>query len=196
MKEDEEECEQVPTFQPFSNLIDPFPHADPPPPSPPQSDHHPTMTSEKTFSSFSAAVDSINASLLYICSDDNNRHQNYSSDVPRRFSGFAHRLQLAVNHLLRSSPSFDGFPPSGQTAVKGIAVELAKAVETVSVYRTRSKIFVLINCVSLCSSLQERTLAIFRWLSLLDSALVDLPELRKKFADLAIDMKQANFKVL
>ncbi|PON85464.1 Coatomer beta subunit [Trema orientale] len=159
------------------------------------------MTSEPaSFSSFSAAVDSVNASLTYLCpsSDDDShshRNQSYSSDVPRRFSGFAQRLRLAFNQLLRSSPSLDGFPPSVHTAVKGIAVDLAKAVETASVYRSRSKIFVLINCVSLCASLQERTLAIFRWLTLLESAIVDLPELRKKIADLSTDMKQANLNV-
>lgn len=193
MEEEEDEPEPEPEPPPLKPFSNPFPlsHADPVPPPP--SDHPlEKMTSDPP--SFSAAVDSINTSLSHL-SSINDHHQSYSSNVQRRFSGFAQRLQLAVNQLLRSSPSPDGFPASVHTAVKGIAVDLAKAVETASVYRTRSKIFVLINCVTLCAELQERTLAIFRWLNLLESAIVDLPELRKKIADLSLDMKQANFTV-
>lgn len=39
-------------------------------------------------------------------------------------------------------------------------------------------------------------MAISRWLTLLESAMAELPDLRKKIADLSTDMKQANFKVI
>lgn len=82
-----------------------------------------------------------------------------------------------------------------QTALKGIAGDLARAAETMSVYRKRSKIFVLINCLSLSASLQECTLAIGGWLALIEPSLHDQPEFRKKIADLSLDMKQAHFSV-
>lgn len=156
------------------------------------------MAADSSFSSVSDAVDSIHRSLSELCVSDHNqnsRRHRFSFDVEARFSAFARRLQLAINLLLRSSPSPADFPPSVSTALKGIAADLVKALETVSVYRSRSKIFVLINCLSLCASLQERTSAISGWLALLDSALVDVPDLRKKVADLARDMKQARFEV-
>ncbi|KAH7542239.1 hypothetical protein FEM48_Zijuj02G0052300 [Ziziphus jujuba var. spinosa] len=155
------------------------------------------MAAEPAFSSISDAVNSIRHSLSDLCLPDQTHHHHFSFSVPARFSSFAHRLQLVLNQLLRSSssPSLDDFPPSVHTALKGIAADLVKALDTVSVYKTRSKIFVLINCLSLCSSLHERTSAISGWLALLDSAIVDSPELRKKVADLSRDMKQARFEV-
>lgn len=145
-----------------------------------------------TSSSASTALDSINSSLADLCAP---HYHHCSFDVPRRFSGFAQRLQLALSQLTRSTSSLDAFPPSVLTALKGIAAELGEALKTVSCYRTKGKIFVLINCISLCKSINEKTVAISGWLALLDSAIEDLPDLRKKIADLSRDMKQTQFKV-
>lgn len=148
------------------------------------------MTSSADFPS--AAVDSITRSLSEIC--DTSSSDVYSSDAPRRFSGFANRLQLVLNQCVRSS-SPETTSPSLNTALKGIAGDLAKAAEEIAVYKRRSRIYVLIHCKDLCASLQERTIAIGAWLALLDSALVSNPDLRTKAADLARDMKQAQFNV-
>ncbi|XP_057513189.1 U-box domain-containing protein 44-like [Actinidia eriantha] len=140
--------------------------------------------------STSSAVSSIHRSLSEICtSAGEDRWEN-----SRRFSGYANRFQLVLNQLLRPSPP-ENLPPSVQTSLKGTSVDLAKAAETMSVYRNKSKIFVLINCQSLCASLHERTVAIGGWLALLDSSLHDAPDLRKKVIDLSRDMKQAQFRV-
>ncbi|XP_062015851.1 U-box domain-containing protein 44-like [Rosa rugosa] len=143
-------------------------------------------------SASSTLLDSIHASLADLCAP----HYDHSSfDPPRRFSAFAHRLQLALTHLTRSTSSPDAaFPPSVLTALKGIAADLSAAVKTMSSY-SKGKIFVLIHCLSLCKSLNENTVAVSGWLALLDSAVEDLPDLRKKIADLSRDMKQAQFKV-
>ncbi|KAK9279387.1 hypothetical protein L1049_013066 [Liquidambar formosana] len=137
----------------------------------------------------SPAIDSINNSLSELCVSD----EHFSWENPKRFSCYAKRLQLVLNQLLRSS--LENLPACVHTALKGIAGDLTKAAETVAVYRSRSKIFVLINCQPLCVSLQERTVAIGGWLALLDSALQDVPDLRKKVADLSTDMKQTQFQV-
>lgn len=64
------------------------------------------------------------------------------------------------------------------------------------VYRKKSKIFVLINCKTFAASLQEHSTAIGSWMALIESSLRDdHPDLRKKTADLARDMKQAHFTV-
>ncbi|ONH99885.1 hypothetical protein PRUPE_6G055800 [Prunus persica] len=153
------------------------------------------MTSSSSYSSsVSSAVDSIHTSLADLCAP--HYHQS-PFDLPRRFSGFANRLQLSLTHLTRATSSLDALPPSVHTAFKGIASDLAAALETLSFYRTKGKISVLINCLSLCDSLADRTVAISGWLALLDLAIQDLnlPDLRKKIADLSRDMKQAHFKV-
>ena len=116
-------------------------------------------------------------------------------DAPRRFTGYAGRLRLLVDHLHRL-PAEVSESPSVLTALKGIAGDLAKAAETVSVYRERSKIYVLVNCRSLCSALQDRTVGIGGWLALLETGLSGHADLRKKVADLSREMKQAQFKVL
>ncbi|XP_042509189.1 U-box domain-containing protein 44-like [Macadamia integrifolia] len=82
-----------------------------------------------------------------------------------------------------------------QTALKGIAGDLKKAEETLSVYRNRSKIYVLINCRTLYEALRECSVAIGGWLALLDSTLQDNPDLHKKTVDLSRDMKQPQFRV-
>ncbi|GAY37845.1 hypothetical protein CUMW_032140 [Citrus unshiu] len=127
--------------------------------------------------SMADAVDSIKRSLSDLTTTATDNKGIGFFENPRRFSGYATRLQ--------------------NTALKGIAGDLAKANEIMSVYRNRSKIFVLINCLSLSAYLQERTLAIGSWLSLIDSSLHHhpYPELRKKIADLSRDMKQAQFTV-
>ncbi|XP_010253761.1 PREDICTED: U-box domain-containing protein 44-like [Nelumbo nucifera] len=135
------------------------------------------------------ALESIRHSLSEICVPD----QSYSWENPRRFSGYANRLQLLLNQFTRSSP--ENCSASVQTALKGISGDLKKAAETLSVYRNKSKIFVLINCHTLCTSLEECTIAIGGWLALLDSVLLDNPDLRKKVADLSSEMRQPQFRV-
>lgn len=136
------------------------------------------------------AVDSIINSLSeFYVSDD-----NFAWENPRRFSTYANRLQLVLSQFLRSSSPED-LSPSIQTALRGISGDLSEAVDTVSVYRNRSKIFVLINCQSLCASLQKHTVAIGGWLALLESAQPEGSDLRKKVADLSQDMKLAQFRV-
>ncbi|KAF8402635.1 hypothetical protein HHK36_010724 [Tetracentron sinense] len=134
-------------------------------------------------------VESIHRSLSAICVSD----AFYSWENPRRFSGYAKRLQLVLNQFLRPAPG--NCPPSVQTALKGIAGDLLKSNETLSVYRDRSKIYVLIHCEALCAALQELTIAVGGWLALLDSALLDNPDLRKKISDLSKEMKQAHLRV-
>ncbi|OAY62511.2 U-box domain-containing protein 44 isoform X1 [Manihot esculenta] len=139
----------------------------------------------------SAAIDSIHLSLTGLCSfTDPDSFEN-----SRLFSGYARRLQLLFNHLLRSFSPQD-LPASVRTALKGISIDLSQAAETVSLYRKRCKIFVLVNCHSLRASLQDRTTAIGAWLALIESSLPDdVSDLRKKTADLSRDMKQAHFRV-
>lgn len=139
------------------------------------------------------AVESVRRSLARLNSSD--RHHQFENS--KRFCAFAQRLQLLVDQLLllRSPPSPEDLPASEQTALRGIAVDLEGAAETVSAYVSKSKIFVLINCKSLLASIQERTAAIAGWLALLESAIHENPDLRKKIADLSRDMKQAIFIV-
>ncbi|KAF5190805.1 Ring-type e3 ubiquitin transferase [Thalictrum thalictroides] len=130
-------------------------------------------------------------SLSDICSIPD---ESYSWEIPRRFSGYLKRLQLILNHFLRS-PS-ENHSPSVQTALKGITSDLTKSSETLLLYKNKSKIYVLINCKSLCLSLQQSSISIAGWLALLDSTLLDNnPELHKKTSDLSTDLKQAQFKV-
>ncbi|KAG9453462.1 hypothetical protein H6P81_006366 [Aristolochia fimbriata] len=145
------------------------------------------MTPTAGFSS--PAVDSITRSLTAISSS----FDNCPFDIPKRFSSYATRLHLLLNHFVRSSPVNPS--PTVHTALKGIAAELTLSNDSLSVYRQKSKIFVLINCVSLSKSLQERTVAIGRWLALLDSELAGNADLRKKIEDLSKDMQQSEFKV-
>lgn len=126
--------------------------------------------------SVSAAIDSIQQSLSELCPTDDHQPRFYF-DNPRRFCSFASRLQFILQQLLRSSPSPESLPAAALTALKGIAADLSVAADAASLYSKRSKIFVLVNCRSLCDTLQERTSAIANWLALLDS---DLPDLRKK----------------
>ncbi|XVF46762.1 hypothetical protein PTKIN_Ptkin03bG0054500 [Pterospermum kingtungense] len=136
------------------------------------------------------AAESIHRSLAELTSSS----YSDSFDNPRRFTAFASRLQLLLNHHYFIDS--DSLPPALQTALKGIAPDLSKAVETVSVYRERSKIFVLIHCKSLASSLQQHSSAIASWLALIESSLSDnLSDLRKKTSDLSRDMKQSHFTV-
>ena len=139
-----------------------------------------------------AAIDSIQQSLSELCPNKDHQPRFYF-DNPRRFCSFASRLQFILQQLLRSSPSPESLPAAALTALKGISADLSVAADAASLYSKRSKIFVLVNCRSLCDSLQERTSAIANWLALLDS---DLPDLRKKIADLSRDMKQTQFTVI
>ncbi|OMO84367.1 Armadillo [Corchorus capsularis] len=148
------------------------------------------MASSSPPSTAAAAAESIHRSLEELTSSSSPD----SFDNPRRFTAFASRLRLLLNHHHFLKP--DSLPPPLQTALKGIASDLSKAVETVSVYRKRSKIFVLIDCKSLSSSLQQHSSAIASWLALIESSLSDdFHDLRKKTSDLASDMKQSHFTV-
>ena len=135
--------------------------------------------------------EAINRILEQICvfSDD-----SIPWESPRRFTAYAIRLQRIVSNILRLSPEILA-SPSVLTSLKGIYGDLVKVAETLSVYRERSKIYVLINCRSLCFSLQERTTGIGGWLALLETGLKDFPDVKKKVSDLSRDMKQAQFTV-
>lgn len=144
-------------------------------------------------SAAAAAADSVRSSLARLSSLDHH-HQFENS---KRFCAFVPRLQLVVDQLLLlfPSPSPEDLPASVQTGLRGIAVDLGGAAETVSAYVSKSKIYVLITCNSLQASIQEQTEAIGGWLALLESAVHENPDLRKKVADLSRDMKQAKFIV-
>ncbi|XP_077233076.1 U-box domain-containing protein 43-like [Tasmannia lanceolata] len=146
------------------------------------------MTSPTGFPS--AAVESINSAISEICGPS---EDYYSWESPRRFSGYIKRLHHLLKQLLGSSPQNP--PPSVHTALKGIAGDLTKSGEILSDYRTKSRIYVLIHCHSLCASLEERTVAIGAWLSLLDSSLLHNSDLRKKVSDLSTDMQLSQFRV-
>ncbi|CAO2840867.1 unnamed protein product [Amaranthus hypochondriacus] len=135
--------------------------------------------------------EAINRILEQICvfSDD-----SIPWESPRRFTVYATRLQRIVSNILRLSSEILA-SPSVHTSLKGIYSDLVRVAETLSVYRERSKIYVLINCRSLCSSLQERTTGIGGWLALLETGLKDFPDVKKKVSDLSRDMKQAQFTV-
>ncbi|XP_021715548.1 U-box domain-containing protein 44-like [Chenopodium quinoa] len=138
----------------------------------------------------SSPAESIHRQLESLC----NSYESIPWETPRRFTSYAARLHRITGNLLRLSPEILS-SPTVHTALRGISGDLVKAVETVSVYRERSKIFVLINCRSLCSSLQDRTAAIGGWLALLETGLKDVTDVRKKVSDLSRDMKQAQFSV-
>ncbi|KAL5995568.1 hypothetical protein ACLOJK_025632 [Asimina triloba] len=138
-----------------------------------------------------AVVDSINRSLSSILPPSGD---DYPWDPPRRFASYAKRLHLILNQCVRSS-SPETATPSLHTAFKGIDGELKQATNALSAYKSRSRIFVLMHCQTLCASLQERSAAIAAWLALLESALLSNPDLHKKTADLARDMQHAQFKV-
>ncbi|XP_027111261.1 U-box domain-containing protein 44 [Coffea arabica] len=144
-------------------------------------------------SSSHAAVEAIHRALSDVSVSDD---RQYAWENARRFSGYVKRMHFLVNQLLRSTVP-ENLPPSVLTALKGITVDLTQVAETLAVYKHKSKIFVLINCLELCASLQERTLAIAAWLALLGSAVQDdgIPDLQNKIADLSRDMKQAHFRV-
>lgn len=147
-----------------------------------------------TSSSLQSAVDAIHRAFSDILVPDD--HQ-YAWENARRFAGYAKRLQLLVNQLHRSSAPENLAPPV-QTALKGISADLTRVAESLSVYKKKSKIFVLIKCRELSASLQERALAIGGWLALLHSAVHDddLADFQKKISDLSGDMKQAHFRVM
>lgn len=140
------------------------------------------------------AVESLQG-LLSEIAEAADEHQ-YSWENARRFSGYVKRLQLVLGQLLRTLRVEEDVPAAVQTSLKGVAGDLRQGAEALAVYKRKSKIFVLINCQSLCASLRERTLAIGGWLALLDSALAGIPDLQKKIADLSREMKQAQFKVI
>ncbi|KAF9591357.1 hypothetical protein IFM89_003980 [Coptis chinensis] len=135
---------------------------------------------------------SLTKSLTTICNIPN---ESYSFEPPRQFSNYSKRLQLILNHFLRSPENHS--TSSVQTALKGIENEINTSCEVLLVYRNKSRIYILINCQSLCGMLQDSGRAIAGWLALLDSAVSDHTnsDLRKKVLDLSRDMKQAQFRV-
>ncbi|KAK9734687.1 hypothetical protein RND81_04G157100 [Saponaria officinalis] len=148
------------------------------------------MTTPKPQPSSPPPWDSIILLLSDLSSTD-----TFPYDAPRRFVSYTRRLHLLINHHLRLLSPEVSSSPSVLTALKGISGDLSKAVETVSLYRERSKIFVLINGRSMCSALQDRTAGIGGWLALLETGLSSSPELRKKVSDLSRDMKLAQFNM-
>ncbi|KAJ6822702.1 U-box domain-containing protein 44-like [Iris pallida] len=140
------------------------------------------------------ALDSINRILPEIIAGGgaSGDEEAYCWDPPRRFSGFAKRLQLLVHGLSRSA---DLSLPAVSTSLRGIAADLDLSRRPLSAYRSRSRIHVLINCIPLCSSLRDISVSLSSWLALLDSSLIPLPDLRKKAADLSADMQNPNIKV-
>ncbi|KAF3779042.1 U-box domain-containing protein 44 [Nymphaea thermarum] len=143
---------------------------------------------------FATVAESITKSLAEICDSD------YQWECPRRFSTYAKRLDLLLNQFLKSTAAAAGeLSPSARTALRGIAADISKANPALATYRTRSKIFVLINCQTLCDSLLNCSTSIARWLALLHSSLTesdsDSADLRRKMADLSSEMQLAQFKV-
>ncbi|CAN6469850.1 unnamed protein product [Victoria cruziana] len=139
-------------------------------------------------------AESINKLLAEICDAD------YQWECPRRFSAFAERLDLLLNQFFKSTAAAAGeLPTSAQTALRGIAADISKANLTLNSYRTRSKIYVLINCQTLCDALLDCSTSIARWLALLQSSLAESDsesaDLRRKTADLSSEMQLAQFKV-
>lgn len=136
-------------------------------------------------------AETINRILEQLCTSDD----VIPWETPRRFTVYAGRLHRIIVNLSRLPPEIL-YSPTVHTALKGISGDIVKAAETVSVYRGRSKIYVLMNCRSLCCSLQDRTVGIGGWLALLETGLSGFPDVRKKVSDLSRDMKQAQFTVL
>uniref|UniRef100_A0A1D1YDW1 RING-type E3 ubiquitin transferase n=1 Tax=Anthurium amnicola TaxID=1678845 RepID=A0A1D1YDW1_9ARAE len=159
------------------------------------------MTSAAGFPA--AAAESVDRSLSEICGPDGDGGGGGGAgaelpwEPPRRFWGYAQRLRLLLTQLRRSSPPQDLCAPSVHTAFRGMAADLAGAAEAFAAYRSRSRIYVLIHCKPLCSSLHDRAASLGAWLTLLlDTPLpFSNPDIRKKAADLALDMQQANLRV-
>lgn len=143
------------------------------------------------------AAESVDRALSDICGPDDDSGGNLPWDPPRRFHGYAQRLRLLLSQLLRSSPPQDLSARSVHTAFRGMAADLAKAAEAFSAYHSKSRIYVLIHCKPLCSTLQDRATSVGAWLALLlDTPLpFSNPDIRKKAADLSLDMQQANLRV-
>lgn len=143
-----------------------------------------------------AALDAVTSTLSEILGSAGGGEDDFPWDPPRRFACFARRLQLIAQHLARSlsPPDILSSSPAVHTALRGISADLDAARAALSAYR-RNRIYVLINCKPLCSSLRDRAASIASWLALLDSPLSSLPDLRKKAADLSRDMQQADLRV-
>ncbi|CAL9092210.1 unnamed protein product [Musa textilis] len=139
-----------------------------------------------------AALDSIARSLAEICGDGDGGGE-HRWDPPRRFSDFARRLEAVVRGLAGSPELLSS--PAVRTALGGVAADLDASRPTLSVYRGRSPIYILIRCVPLSDALRGRVTSLAAWLALLDSPLASLPDLRKKATDLSRDMDQTDLKV-
>ncbi|RRT47202.1 hypothetical protein B296_00039982 [Ensete ventricosum] len=139
-----------------------------------------------------AALDSIARSLAEICGDGDGGGE-HRWDPPRRFSDFARRLEAVVRGLAGAPELLSS--PAVRTALGGVAADLDASRLTLSVYRGRSPIYILIHCVPLSDALRGRVTSLAAWLALLDSPLAPLPDLRKKATDLSRDMGQTDLKV-
>lgn len=115
-------------------------------------------------------------------------------DPPRIFTRFAARLHV-ITHQLAPHSDLLSSSPAASTALRGLAGDLETSLRTLRNYK-KAPIFILINCKPLCSSLQTQTKSIASWLALLDSTISSLPDLRKKVADLELDMRNADLKVI
>ncbi|CAA6669313.1 unnamed protein product [Spirodela intermedia] len=152
------------------------------------------MTSTAVFPA-AAAAESVDRVLAEICGTDGEAEE-LQWEPPRRFHGYAQRLRHILAQLLRSSPPGDLSGPSVHTALHGMAADLDTAAAAFSKHRGKSQIFVLLHCKPLCNSLQESAISIGNWLALLlDSPLpFSNPDIRKKAADLALDLQQTNLR--
>lgn len=140
-----------------------------------------------------AALDSIARSLAEICGDGDGGGE-HRWDPPRRFADFARRLEAVVRGLAGAPELLSS--PAVRTALGGVAADLDASRPTLSVYRGRSPIYILIHCVPLSDALRGRVASLAAWLALLDSPVASLPDLRKKATDLSRDMDQTDLKVL
>ncbi|KAK1264497.1 U-box domain-containing protein 44 [Acorus gramineus] len=140
-----------------------------------------------------SAAEAVTRFLSEICGGD--AGAVYAWCPPRRFSDHAERLQTVVNQFVRWSETPSGDFAAVQTAFRGISGDLADAVETLRTYRDRSRIYVLIHSLPLCEALRDRSIAIGRWLALLEPSLASNADLRKKVVDLSVDMQNPGFSV-
>ncbi|KAJ0983904.1 hypothetical protein J5N97_002260 [Dioscorea zingiberensis] len=150
----------------------------------------PTTTSAAVEVAVAAATETLARTLTEIC---NHGAEDYAWDPPRRFTALAQRLQLLVAQL--SHPGVLPSSPAVSTALRGIAGDVSTAVSTLSSYRSRSRIYVLIHSLPLCSSLRSLCSSLASSLALLDAPLSLHPELQKRASDLARDFLLSDLRV-
>ncbi|KAH7672611.1 Zinc finger RING/FYVE/PHD-type protein [Dioscorea alata] len=149
-----------------------------------------TTASAATAVAAHTAMETLALKLAEICS---HAAEDYPWDPPRRFTVLAQRLQLLVAQL--SHPGVLPSSPAVSTALRGIAGDVSATVSTLSSYRSRSRIYVLIHCLPLCSSLRSLCSSLASSLALLDAPLSCQPDLQKRASDLARDFLLSDLRV-